>query len=226
VAIVTGVEGSFCAGADLKDFISKAIAVANDGPIDLNDLADKKVDGISFSVATEGTLRDLPIFKPIIAAVNGVCVAGGMEMVGGTDIVIACPEALFGVTEPRVGLFAGGGTTPRLPRQLPWRAAMEILLTAEMIPAHRALELGLINDVVPRDQLLDRAFEWARRITVNAPLSVQATKESALRGLAAGSLEEAYAIEAEIAARVGRSEDAAEGPRAFMEKRAPVWAGR
>jgi enoyl-CoA hydratase len=103
---------------------------------------------------------------------------------------------------------------------------MEFLLTAEAIPAPRALELGLLNEIVPADQLLDRAFEWARRINVNAPLAVQATKESALRCLAAGSLEEAYAIESAISATVFSTEDAIEGPLAFAEKRPPVWKAR
>src|SRR5579859_2244834 len=161
VAIITGVDGCFCAGADLKSFINKAVAGSNDQPIDLNNLEDVEIDGISVFVTLEGTLRNLPIYKPIIAAVGGPCVAGGIEMVGGTDIVVASEDAVFGVTEPKRGLFAGGGTTPRLPRQIGWRAAMELLLTADLISAERALQLGLINDVVPKDQLLDKAYDYA-----------------------------------------------------------------
>jgi len=127
--------------------------------------------------------------------------------------------------EPKRGLFAGGGTTVRLPRQISFPAAMEFLLTAERFPAQRALELGLINEIVPPEQLLERAYEWARRITANAPLAVQATKESVLRGLAL-DLEEAYRLEQEISSRIFQTEDAKEGPKAFAEKRAPVWQGK
>jgi enoyl-CoA hydratase len=148
-----------------------------------------------------------------------------MEMLGGIDIRIASPNASFGVMEPKRGLFAGGGTTVRLPRQIAFPAAMEFLLTAEAFPAERALELGLINEIVPRDQLLDRALGWARRITANGPLAVRATKESVLRGLSV-TLEDAYKIEQELSSMVFQSEDAKEGPRAFAEKRSPNWKGR
>ena len=127
--------------------------------------------------------------------------------------------------EPKRGLFAGGGTTARLPRQLAFPAAMEFLLTAEAFPAERALELGLINEIVDADALLERAGQWARRILANAPLAVRATKESVLRGLG-GTLDEAYGIEAELSKVVFASEDAGEGPLAFKEKRSPRWQGR
>jgi enoyl-CoA hydratase len=148
-----------------------------------------------------------------------------MEMLGGVDIRIASPDATFGVMEPKRGLFAGGGTTVRLPRQIPFPAAMEFLLTAERFPAQRALELGLLNEIVAHDQLLDRAREWAYRITANAPLAVQATKESVMRGLAL-DMGEAYRVEAEISSMVFQTEDAKEGPKAFAEKRAPVWQAK
>ncbi len=143
----------------------------------------------------------------------------------GTDIRLACPEAVFGMVEPKRGIFASGGTSVRLPRQIPWAAAMEFLLTAEPVPATRAMEMGLLNEIVPRGRLLERAQEWAARITENAPLAVAATKESALRGLAAESLADALRIESRISARVLTSNDAREGPRAFTEKRAPHWTG-
>lgn len=221
VAIITGVGNSYCAGADLKTFIPEVAKMR-----ELLDAGKTELDGMSLEAGTFAVLRNVDLFKPIIAAVNGPCVAGGMEMLGGIDIRIASPDAIFGVMEPRRGLFAGGGTTARLPRQLAWPAAMEFLLTAEGLPAQRALELGLINEIVPREQLVERAYEWARRITVNAPLAVQATKESALRCLGAGSLADAYSIEESISRKVFASEDAAEGPRAFTEKRPPVWKGR
>jgi len=170
-------------------------------------------------------LRSLKIYKPIIAAVDGPCVAGGMEMLGGVDIRVATDRAVFGVMEPKRGLFAGGGTTVRLPRQIPFPAAMEFLLTAEAFPAGRALELGLLNEIVAEDELAERALAWARRITANAPLAVQATKESVLRGLAVDQ-KEGYRIESELAGKIFSSEDAKEGPKAFAEKREPVWRGR
>ncbi len=222
VAIITGVGDAFCAGADLKTFIpqvTKLQAQIAEGGV-------KEIDGVSLRDSTDAVLRNLPIYKPIIAAVGGPCVAGGMEMLGGVDIRIATPTATFGVLEPRRGLFAGGGTTVRLPRQLNFPAAMEFLLTAERFPASRALELGLLNEIVHEDELLDKAYDWARRITVNAPLAVQATKESVMRGLEAPDLGSAYKIESDISSRVFQTEDAKEGPKAFAEKRAPAWQGR
>jgi enoyl-CoA hydratase len=226
VAIITGVKDCFCAGADLKGFINKAIEAANGQPIDINNMEHMEIDGIPFTVTMEGTLRTLPIYKPIVAAVGGPCVAGGIEMVCGTDIVVASSDAVFGVTEAKRGLFPGGGTTPRLPRQVPWRAAMELLLTADMISAERALRLGLINDVVPKDQLLERALQFARSMAANGPIAMRAIKESSLRALWAGSQQEAYEIESECVQPVAASADAMEGPLAFAQKRAPVWTGR
>ena len=212
VAIVTGVEDAFCAGGDLRDYLPLLTAA---GPEDRD----------RFRSGTEAVLRDLELYKPIIAAVNGPCVAGGMELLNGTDIRLAVPEAVFGMLEPKRGLFASGGTSARLPRQIPWAAAMEFLLTAEPVPATRALEMGLLNEIVPRARLAQRAQEWAARITENAPLAVAATKESSVRGLAADSLGEALRIEARISARILKTDDALEGPRAFTEKRAPRWTG-
>ena len=137
------------------------------------------------SDGTDAVLRNLKIYKPIIAAVDGPCVAGGMEMLGGVDIRIATERATFGVMEPKRGLFAGGGTTVRLPRQLAFPAAMEFLLTAEAFPAARALELGPAQrDRARATSCSTGRSSGPRRITANAPLAVQATKESVLRGLA------------------------------------------
>ncbi|WP_208027293.1 enoyl-CoA hydratase/isomerase family protein [Rhabdothermincola sediminis] len=221
VAIVTGVGRNFMAGADLKTYIPQITELAEE--ISKGEVTE--VDGCKLSDGTRAVLRDTKIYKPIIAAINGPCVAGGMEMLGGIDIRIATSNASFGVMEPKRGLFAGGGTTARLPRQIPFPAAMEFLLTAERFPAERALQMGLLNEIVPEEELLDRAFEWAARITANAPLAVQATKESVLRGLST-TLEEAYAIEQQLSQEVFQTEDAKEGPRAFAEKRDPVWKGR
>jgi enoyl-CoA hydratase len=184
-----------------------------------------EVDGCQLRDGTDAVLRSLKIYKPIIAAIDGPCVAGGMEMLGGVDIRIATATSRFGVMEPKRGLFAGGGTTARLPRQLAFPAAMEFLLTAEAFPAARALELGLLYEIVAEAELMDRARSWAARISANAPLAVQATKESVLRGLE-GDLNEALRIEGELAVKVFSSEDAKEGPAAFAAKRPPQWQGR
>jgi len=221
VAIVTGVGQNFMAGADLKTFIPQITELQKkiaDGCI-------SEIDGCRLSDAVEAVLRNSKIYKPIIAAVNGPCVAGGMEMLGGVDIRIATENASFGVMEPKRGLFAGGGTTVRLPRQLNYPAAMEFLLTAERFPAQRALELGLLNEIVDEDELMDKAYEWAHRITANGPVAVQATKESVVRGLRE-TMRDAYKIESELSARVFSSEDAEEGPKAFAEKRKPEWKNR
>src|SRR5437899_8603956 len=220
VAIITGVDDAFMSGADLKTFIPQVTDLQKQ--IAAGEV--KEIDGCRLSDGTYAVLRNVKIYKPIIAAVGGPCVAGGMEMLGGIDIRSATPSATFGVMEPARGLFAGGGTTVRLPRQLAFPAAMEFLLTAERFPASRALELGLINEIVPEDELLERAIDWAHRITANAPLAVQATKESVLRCLAL-ELEAAYDLEQEISSKVFQSEDAKEGPKAFAEKRQPVWQG-
>ena len=220
VAVVTGVGRNFMAGADLKTYIPQVTALRRRGGAD-----DEEIDGCTLRDGTDAVLRSLTLSKPIIAAVNGPCVAGGMELLGGADIRVATEHATFGLMEPKRGLFPGGGSTVRLPRQIPYPAAMEFLLTAEAFPAWRALEVGLLNEIVAEDELWDRALAWAARIVANAPLAVQATKESVLRGLA---LDQAEALETEsaISHRVFATEDAREGPLAFAEKRPPRWRGR
>ncbi len=146
-------------------------------------------------------------------------------MLGSTDIRVAAPDARFAVMEPKRGLFAGGGTTVRLSRRLAWTHAMEPLLTGDLVDAERALQFGIVNRVVPREGLLEVAYGYARRIVANAPLAVRATKQSALQGLAM-DVEAAYENEARPSDFVFATDDAKEGPRAFVEKRAPVWRGR
>lgn len=221
VAIFTGVDRSFMSGADLKTYVPEITALAK--KIQAGEAT--TVDGYSLSDGTDAVLRGSKIYKPIIAAINGPCVAGGMEMLGGVDIRIASEHASFGVLEPARGLFAGGGTTVRLPRQVPYAHAMEFLLCADRIDAQKALEMGLLNAVVSEEALLDTAFEYAARITKNAPLAVRATKRSVVEGLKT-DMREAYRNEAAISKEVFGTEDAKEGPRAFAEKREPRWSGR
>jgi enoyl-CoA hydratase len=258
VAIVTGVGEAFFSGADLKKYVPEITKFQSE----IADQGRSELHGYRLDDGTRAVLRNWPLYKPVIAAVNGFCTAGGMEMLGGCDIRVACPEAKFAVMEPKRGLFAGGGTTVRLPRQIPWAQAMEFLLCADLIPAERALQMGLLNAIVPKDDLLDAAREYARRMIANAPLAVQATKQSALQGLyfdedltkqlraAVRELRQAVAEGADIDAaaaileRLGRelrspfekeaklssaifqTADAKEGPKAFAEKRPPVWQSR
>ena len=221
VAIITGVGNAFCTGADLKTYIPEITKLQKE----ISTREVQEIDGYRIDDGVRAVLRGVKLYKPIVAAVNGACVAGGMEMLGGCDIRVAVPEAYFGVMEPKRGLFAGGGTTVRLPRQVPFPAAMEFLLCADRVPAEQALGFGLLNAIVPAGQLHDKAMEYAHRITANGPLAVRKTKESVLRGLAT-DMKEAYRIESALATEVFSSEDAKEGPAAFAEKRPPRWTGR
>lgn len=206
VAILTGTgERAFCTGADLSKTITRLTAGA---PRHFPDITKR-----FFST----------IYKPIITAVNGICTAGGLEMMEGTDLRIAVPHATFGLGEVRWGITPGGGSHIRLPRQIPWAVAMEILLTGHPISAQRAYEVGLINKIVEPEHLMDEALALARTIAANAPLAVQAAKEIAVRGL---GLEGPFQLEYYISGRVLTTEDAKEGPRAFAEKRPPRYQGR
>jgi len=146
-------------------------------------------------------------------------------MLGGCDLRVAADTATFGVMEPKRGLFAGGGTTVRLPRQVPFPAAMELLLCADRVSASRVFGMGLLNEVCAPAQLMERALDYAHRITANGPFAVRKTKESVLRGLAV-DMKEAYRIESSISSEVFSSQDAVEGPLAFAEKRTPQWKNR
>ncbi len=221
VAVVTGVGADFCVGADLKTYIPQITSLQ----ARLTEEGLTEVDGYRLDDGVKAVLRDTRLYKPVIAAVNGTCVAGGMELLGGCDLRVAADTATFAVMEPKRGLFAGGGTTVRLPRQIPYPAAMELLLCADRLSARRVLAMGLVNEVCAPGDLLDRALDYAHRITANGPLAVRKTKESVVRGLAV-DMKEAYRIESAIAAEVFSSQDAVEGPRAFAEKRPPVWRNR
>lgn len=223
VAIVTGAgDRDFCVGADLKKFIP---AVTEQ----VEELAslEKSLLGDEYppNAPLVAVLREGDIWKPIIGAVNGICSSGGLEMLQGTDIRIAAEHATFSIAEPKRGLFPGGGSTVRLPRQIPFVRAMEILLTCEFITAQQAYEIGLINRVVSKEELMDTAMGIAETICQNAPLAIQAIKRSVRKGMNL-SMDEALDLELKIAAEVFMTEDAKEGPRAFAEKRKPVWKGR
>jgi enoyl-CoA hydratase len=222
VAIVTGRADVFCVGADLKSFVPMVT-----DSIDELASGEKTLSGEGFpdNAPLIAVLRDFELYKPVIAAVNGICAAGGMEMLNAIDIRVAAESARFCVAEAKRGLFPGGGTTVHLPRSIAYCHAMEMLLTADFIDAKRAYEFGLVNRVVPRESLLEAAFEFAHKIQKNGPCAIAAIKESVQKGLKL-PLDEALNAELFYAARVFSTEDAVEGPRAFAEKREPQWKGK
>jgi enoyl-CoA hydratase len=170
-------------------------------------------------------LRNADFFKPVVAAINGHALAGGAEMILSTDVRVMSSEATIGITEVRRGLIAGGGSLVRLARQIPWAQAMELTLVGEPITAEQALRVGLVNRVVPPLEVLAVAEDLARRISRGAPIALAKTKEAIVRS-SGRPLDEAFAIETQCTKDNARTEDAREGPRAFMEKRPPVFKGR
>jgi enoyl-CoA hydratase/carnithine racemase len=169
--------------------------------------------------------REVAIWKPLIAAVNGYALGGGLELAMACDIIVAADTARFGLPEVTRGIVAGAGGMHRLPRQIPLKIAMGYMLTGKHMTAEEAHHWGLVNEVVPADQLMDTAKRWAAEICDAAPLSVRASKQSALLGLEM-TLEEAYNTRFPAQQAMQGSEDSREGPRAFAERRKPVWKGR
>jgi len=219
VAILTGAGAEdFCAGGDLK-LTMPLVTGARQPETDW----DHRLMG-NLKQFTDAILRDFELYKPIIAAVNGNALGGGTELTNACDLRVAATNAVFGTPEAKVGLLPGGGSLTRLPRQIPYARAMEILLIGDPFPASAALEMGLVNYVVPPEELLPRARELAGRLAENGPLAVRKIKEGVMRA-SGRPLSEAYAIEGEVSAAVMASRDAREGPRAFKEKRKPRFTG-
>lgn len=220
VVIVTGTgKKSFSSGGDLGTFIPLMSGARK--PENEWELRWQNEPGLF----DRAILRNFDVGKPVIAAINGSAIAGGMEFVQGTDLRIASETAKFGVQEVKWGLFPAGGSSVRLPQQMTMPRAMELLLTGELIDSKTALEWGFLNRVVRSDRVLDTAYEMAGRIARNGPIAVKAVRESAY---ACVGLEQCDALirEYEIAQRVFSSEDAREGPMSFMEKRPPVFRNR
>ena len=215
VAILTGAGGAFSSGMDLKAF-SGGFA---------GDERWTKRFAEDDDLHWRALLRHRRLTKPLIAAVEGACVAGGTEILQATDIRVAGESARFGISEVKRGLFPLGGSTVRLRRQIPFTKAMEILLTGEQFSAAEAERIGLIGRVVPDGQALTVAREIAATIAANGPLAVRAVKQSVME-TAGMTEEEGLARELEIGWPVFASEDAQEGPRAFAQKRAPEFKGR
>lgn len=204
VAVITGAGGTFCSGMDLKGF------VRGETPY---------IQGRGFAGLTEYRAK-----KPIIAAIEGYALAGGMEMAISCDIIVAADDAKFGIPEVKRGLAAGAGGLYRLPRQMPERVAMELALTGDFIAAERAYELGLINRVVGSGCALAAAQEMAGKIAANGPLAVAASM-MVISQAQDWALDEAAQKQGEYLDPVFSSEDAIEGATAFAEKRAPQWKG-
>ena len=211
ICVVTGAgPRAFCAGSDLKAVPENP----EDGRYPRNGYA--------------GLIERFDLDKPVIAAVNGVSLGGGFEIALACDIIIAAETASFGLPEPLVGAVALGGGIHRLARQIGLKRAMGYLLTARRISAAEGLALGLVNEVVPAEQLAATVAKWCAEILACAPMSVRATKQAAMRGLGEPDLATAMRAQDDYPAFAAwrTAEDTREGPRAFAENRAPVWKGR
>lgn len=209
-AVVTGAgDRAFCAGSDIKSRLPN--------PAPLSEMWLTQKDLI--------VNRGLEIWKPVISAVNGACIGGGMCMLLATDIRIATPGAIFALAEVKRGLVPGNGATQRILSQLPYPIAMELMLTGDPIDAETAVRWGLINRIVPPEKLMESAFEVAHRICANAPLAVQAAKELAIRARDVDLLT-GLRMELVMNRMLWESEDLREGVAAFAEKRPPKFQGR
>jgi enoyl-CoA hydratase/carnithine racemase len=214
VTIVTGAgERAFSAGADLKE-IAKSYAEAG-----------KEGRPPTLPFPEICPMRGLEVWKPFIAAINGIATGGGLELAMTCDIRIAADTARLGLMETKQSLIPGWGGTQRLPRLVPFGKALEILLTGDFVDAQEALRIGLVNKVVPAAELMSAAEALANHLCENGPLALRAAKEAAYRGVRT-TLEEGLRLETLIAAGLFMSEDAKEGPRAFVEKRKPVYKAR
>ena len=220
VAIITGAgDKSFSAGADLG-----RLTPLFSGARQPEDEWDRRLLE-NPQLGQIATLRGFPLYKPIIAAINGFCLAGGAELIQATDIRIAVEQATFALTEVKWSLMPYAGSMVRLPRQIAFCKAMEIMLVGDTFSAQEAYRIGLINYVVPPDQLMAKAEELAHKIAENGPVAIRKLKETVIRALSL-SLDDGFRLENEAAHEVLATEDAKEGPRAFMEKRKPRYIGR
>ncbi len=209
VGIVTGAgEKAFCGGADIKDT-----------------LPFMKEHGRDPWAMPPSIMRGLELWKPLIAAINGMALGGGLEMALACDIRIAAETARLGTPEVTLGLIPGWGGTQRLPRVIPWCKAAELLLMGKLIDAQEAYRIGLVNKVVPQAEVMATAKEWAGAICKAGPLAVRAAKEAMIRG-SAMTLEEGLRLENSLVASVMSTEDFDEGTRAFIEKRKPDYKAK
>ncbi len=208
VAVITGTgERAFCAGNDLKfQAANERLSMPESG-----------FAGLTNRVSNH---------KPIIAAVNGLAMGGGFEIVLACDLVIAAEDAIFALPEPKVGLAAIAGGLHRLPRQIPLKHALGMILTGRRVPAAEGKELGFVNEVVPRADLMQEVQRWVDMILECAPLSIRASKQSVMGGLDIASLTDAMNAPFDQLRAMVKSQDFREGPQAFVEKRKPNWQGK
>ena len=173
-----------------------------------------------------GLTNRFDLDKPLIAAVNGWAMGGGFEIALACDIIVASENALFALPEPRVGLIAGAGGVHRLPRQIPQKLAMGMILTGRRVPAAEGLTLGFVNEVVPVGQALEGAKRWAAQILECSPMAIRASKQAAMRGLGEASVAAALGNVYPAQVANSTSADYVEGPKAFADKRKPVWQNK
>lgn len=204
VGVLTGAGRGFCAGMDLKEFVNKGMPIVSDR---------------GFGGITEHCAK-----KPVISAVEGFALAGGLELALATDLIVAAKGAKFGIPEVGVGLFAGAGALLRLPRVLPYAQAMKMALTAEPITAEQAFEMGLVAELTDKGDALKTAINLAERVAKNAPLGLIASKEL-IREMQGRTEAEFWQYQKTQVDVVFNSEDGVEGATAFAEKRAPNWKG-
>lgn len=217
--VLTGAgEDAFCSGGDLQLTLPLMTGARLPG-----DAWDRRLLGDP-AVIDRSALRDFEFDKPLVAAINGTCLAGGMETMLATDLRIAAAHARFGLPEAKRGLIPFAGSMVRLPRQIPYCRAMELLLLGDMIGAQDALEMGLVNEVLPGPEVLERALAIAARLAANGPVALREIKRT-VRASSGLSLVEGYRLEDRSKERVMATEDAREGPRAFMEKRPARFVG-
>lgn len=217
--VLTGAgDRAFCSGMDIRDTLAASQALARGERISAEDFEGLRSVGAA-------TLASFDLGKPMVAAINGHCRGAGFDLTMACEMRVAVEDATFGLEEVALGLFPTGHAAVMLPRQVAWVHAQEILLTARPFSAARALEVGLLNRVVPRERLMEAAYELADAVAANAPLAVRATRNG-VRELLHLPLEEAYRRQEELGKPLRRTEDAREAQRAFVEKRRPVWKGR
>jgi enoyl-CoA hydratase len=218
VAILTGADGNFSAGADLDRLVGALMA----GKPAENEFEERIRE--DYTLIYKAFLKEHRVATPLIAAVEGYCYAGGMEILQATDIRVTGDGAKFGLTEVQRSLFPMAGSSVRLPRQIPWTVAAEMLITGDPITAQRAYEVGIVGHLVPSGTAIDKARQIADRIARNGPLAVKAIKQSIWDADAIPE-QEAFKHELELGMTVVTSNDAKEGPRAFLEKREPNYTG-
>ena len=210
--VITGSEKAFCAGGDVQAF-------AEMKPLDVLEL----YRDVGTALVLGRMIRDMS--KPVVAAVNGYCLGAGFELAQSCDIIFASEDAVFGQPEINVGLIPGGGGTQRLPRFIGEKKAKELIFTGDRLTAKEIAEMGLINKVVPGDQLMNVVKEFIEKIKSKSPVAIAAAKE-AINAAMEMSLSEGFKYEAQLFAQLFSTEDQKEGAKAFLEKRKPVWKGK